>query len=80
MIVGSIPVCIDFELVFEVFRSEARACFFDDNGQPAVVQQECRARGARGITRSPFIRADIVELCPQDCVQQILRIELVFHA
>ena len=77
---GLISLRVNLELVGEVFGVEAWACFFDDHRQPTVVQQECCTRGAPGITRRPLIGADIVELNPQECMQQILCVELIFHA
>jgi len=66
-------------LVAEVFAVKTRACFFDDHCETTVVQQEGRAWSSLCITRHPFIRTDVVELDPEECMQKILSIELILH-
>ena len=78
-ITGPVPFRIDPELVAEVFGVETRTCFLDDHRKSTVIQQERRARGSICITRHPFIRPDVVELDSQECMQEILRIELILH-
>ena len=77
-VLRAISVGIDAELIGEIFGAQARARFFHDDGQMVLIQEECRARRSFGITRCPFVGADVVELEPQKRVEQILYVEFVF--
>ncbi len=78
VVLCAIPVGIHAELIGKIFGAQARARFLHDDGQPVLIQEERRARRPFGVARRPLIGADVVELDPQERIEQILHVEFVF--
>ena len=70
---------VETELFCEVLRAESRSRFLDDDCQPVMIKQKCGAWRIVGISGSPLIRADVVELDSQQGMEQVLDVDFVFN-
>jgi len=70
---------IDSDLFREIFRCQSGTGLLYNDRQPIVIEQKGCSSLAVRISGNPFIYPDIVELDPQERVQEILGVYLILY-
>jgi len=76
---GTIALNVDAYLIGKVLAAEPRPRLLDDDGQAIVIEEKGGACRPIGIRRSPFVRANVIEMLTQQRMQEVLDVMLVFH-
>jgi hypothetical protein len=76
---GTIALNVDAYLIGKVLTAEPCPRLLDDDGQAIVIEEKGGACRSIGIRRSPFVRANVIEMLTQQCMQEVLDVLLVFH-
>lgn len=74
---SSIALCVSANLLRQILSAESCPRFLDHNGKAIMVEEEGGARHAIAVSRCPFIRADVLEMLPEECVNEVLYVYLI---